>query len=236
MKQRIAFFVLALLILTGAFILKNASHVSEPVAPRSHEEPEYFAEHTSECGLDLLHLASVESGPFEKVVPIGPEQPNERLRRNVWHWGRYRIRGRFTGARREISECGSFAEFEVHAFRPWGKVQRCASPGALDDSMLTYTEALSVEHYVAEDFIDGPWPPSFDEGTCRLIAACPLDPRRAESRPRPEDVIDGEELPSLDGRYCPPDVSCGEHEKRIVSCAEDIWCCQLLPMNDAATP
>ncbi|QRN96478.1 hypothetical protein JRI60_47020 [Archangium violaceum] len=209
---------------------------AKPAPTRSNvpqTEPEYFAERTSDCDVDLLAMARSESGPFQRVFPVGANRPRERLRRNVWEHGRYRIRGRFTGKLREFSECASFPEFEVLEFRPWGKVQRCASPGALDATLLLYTEDLAQDRYAPEDFIDGPWPASIDDGTCRLIAACAVDERRQESRHAPDDVIDGEELPSLDGRYCKPTATCADGERRVTACSGDIWCCHLLPADDA---
>ncbi|RUO87831.1 hypothetical protein D7Y11_38615 [Corallococcus sp. AB018] len=112
-----------------------------PPAPASAPEvlPEYFAERTSDCDVDLLNLSKPDAGPFKGVLPVGANQPDERLRRNVWEQGRYLVRGRFTGKVREFQECASFPEFEVLDFKPWGPVQRCASPGALDADLLTYT-------------------------------------------------------------------------------------------------
>ncbi|MHA7630285.1 hypothetical protein [Corallococcus sp. M7] len=46
--------------------------------------PEYFAERTSDCDVDLLNLSKSDAGPFKRVLPVGANQPYERLRRNVW--------------------------------------------------------------------------------------------------------------------------------------------------------
>ncbi|RKH55767.1 hypothetical protein [Corallococcus aberystwythensis] len=197
--------------------------------------PEYFAEQTSDCGVDLLNLASSDTGPFKRVLPVGANPPGERLRRNVWEQGRYLVHGRFTGKVHEFRECASFPEFEVLDFKPWGPVQRCASPGALDAVMQTYTGDLPEDRYAPEDFVGGPFPPFFDDESCRPVAACAMDKRRADSRPDPEAVIDGEELPSLDGRFCHP-VTCEPGEKRVDACTGVIWCCRLLPPDAPPGP
>ncbi|RKG49243.1 hypothetical protein D7X30_39435 [Corallococcus sp. AB011P] len=209
---------------------------SKPTPPNAPEViPEYFAEQTSDCDVDLLNLSESEAGPFKRVLPVGANRPRERLRRNVWEQGRYLVRGRFTGKVREFRECASFPEFEVLDFKPWGPVQRCASPGALDADMLAYTGDLPEDRYAAEDFLGGPWPPSIDDRSCRPVAACALDKRRADSRGSLEDVIDGEELPSLDGRFCHP-VICEPGEKRVDACTGVIWCCRLLPEDAPPGP
>lgn len=197
-----------------------------------HVIPEYFAEQTSDCNVDLLNLAQSDSGPFKRVFAIGANRPHERLRRNVWEHGRYRVRGRFNGKNREFHECASFPEFEVLEFRPWGPIQRCASPGALDAVMLLYTGDLPEDRYAPEDFIDGPWPPSIDDGSCRLIGSCAVDKRRADSRHAPEDIVDGTELLSLEGGSCQPTVMCGNGERRVNACSGDVWCCRLLSVDE----
>ena len=224
---------LAALVLVGIGIVGLYSYLtrspSMPTPPNVPEVvPEYFAERTSDCDVDLLNLSMSEVGPFKRVLPVGANRPHERLRRNVWEQGRYVVRGRFTGKVREFQECARFPEFEVLDFKPWGPVQRCASPGALDADMLTYTGDLPEDRYAPEDFLGGPWPPSFDDKSCRRVAACALDKRRADSQPDPEAVIDGEELPSLDGRFCHP-VTCEPGEKQVNACSGEIWCCRLLP-------
>ncbi|NNC20210.1 hypothetical protein HJC22_31260 [Corallococcus exiguus] len=208
-----------------------------PPAPASAPEvlPEYFAERTSDCDVDLLNLSKPDAGPFKRVLPVGANQPDERLRRNVWEQGRYLVRGRFTGKVREFQECASFPEFEVLDFKPWGPVQRCASPGALDADLLTYTGDLPEDRYAPEDFLDGPWPPLIDDGSCRPAAACALDKRRADSQGSIENVIDGEELPSLDGRLCHP-VTCEPGEKQVNGCSGVIWCCRLQPPDEPPHP
>lgn len=205
---------------------KSTSHDAPLVVP------EYFAEQTSDCNVDLLNLAQSDSGPFKRVFAVGANRPRERLRRNVWEHGRYRIRGRFTGKIREFHECASFPEFEVLEFSPWGPVQRCASPGALDAAMLLYTGELPANRYAPEDFIDGPWPPSIDDESCRLIGACVEDKRRADSRLALADIVDGAEIPSLDGGACQTSVTCEKGERRINACSGDIWCCRLLPVDE----
>jgi hypothetical protein len=203
----------------------------EPIT--TQHTPEFFAERDTECGLELLSLAHSESGPFERVVPTGPNQPNERLRRNVWELGRYKLKGRFTGKQRGRSGCATYPEFEVSDFQPWGDVQRCSSPGALTPEMQLWTGTLPTERYVPEDFIDGPWPPSIDDGTCRFIGACAIDQRVSIPRERQEEVIDKEDLPSMDGGNCPPTEMCSEGEHLVQACSGDVWCCRLLP-EDAA--
>jgi hypothetical protein len=188
----------------------------------------YFAEQTSDCGVDLLNLAESESGPFKRVLPVGPNRPREKLRRNVWEQGRYRIQGRFTGKSHAFQGCASFSEFEVLEFRPWGPVQRCASPGALDSTLLLYTGDLPKDRYAPEDFLDGPWPPSIDDGACRRVGACLSGLRRADSRTAPDAVIDGEELPARDGGTCNTTVTCSADEKQVNACSGYIWCCRLL--------
>ncbi|RKH79805.1 hypothetical protein D7Y21_33245 [Corallococcus sp. AB045] len=227
---------LAALALVGIGIVGLYSYLtpspSKPTPPDAPEVvPEYFAERTSACGVDLLNLASSDAGPFKRVLPVGANQPCERLRRNVCQHGRFQVRGRFTGKVHEFQECASFPEFEVLDFKPWGPVQRCASPGALTADMLTYTGDLPEDRYAPEDFVDGPSPPLFDDESCRPVAACAMDKRRADSRPNPEAVIDGEDLPSLDGRFCHP-VTCEPGEKRVDACTGVIWCCRLLPVDE----
>ncbi|GMU10149.1 hypothetical protein [Corallococcus caeni] len=227
---------LAALVLVGiglAGVYSFRPSPSKPAPPNAPEViPDYFAEQTSDCGVDLLNLAPSEAGPFKRVLAVGANRPHERLRRNVWEQGRYQVRGRFTGKVREFQECASFPEFEVLDFKPWGPVQRCASPGALDADMLMYTGDLPEDRYAPEDFLGGPWPPSIDDGSCRRVAACALDKRRADSRGSPEDVIDGEENPSLDGRFCHPTITCEPGERRVDACTGVIWCCRLLPVDE----
>ncbi len=200
---------------------KLASHDAPQVFP------EYFAEQSSDCNVELLNLAQSASGPFKRVFAVGENPPHERLRRNVWELGRYRVRGRFTGKSREFADCASLPEFEVLEFRPWGPIQRCASPGALDATMLLYTGDLPEDRYAPEDFIDGPWPPSIDDGSCRLIGTCASNKRRAHSSQAPEKIVDGDELPSPDSASCLPAVACESGERRVNACSGDIWCCRL---------
>jgi hypothetical protein len=154
-----------------------------PPAPMSdvpQEEQEYFAEYDGECGVRLLKLARSESGPFELVFPAGLHRPDERLRRHAWEDGRFLLQGRLTGKQRESSGCGIWPEFEVLGFRPWGRVRRCASPGAADVSMLLYTENLPEDRYAPEDFIDGPWPPLLEDESCRHTETCAEGERRIQ--------------------------------------------------------
>ncbi|RKG99491.1 hypothetical protein D7X74_39370 [Corallococcus sp. CA047B] len=224
---------LAALTLLGAGFAGSyyfASARSKPVPINAPPiAPEYFAEQTSDCGVDLLNLAESDSGPFKRVLAVGANRPREKLRRNVWEQGRYRVRGRFTGKSHEFQGCASFPEFEVLDFRPWGPVQRCASPGALDATLLLYTGDLPKDRYAPEDFLDGPWPPSIDDEACRRVGACLSDLRRADSRSAPDTVIDGEELPARDGAACNTTVTCSANEKRVAACSGYIWCCRLLP-------
>jgi hypothetical protein len=145
------------------------------------EKLEYFAEHDSDCNQRLLKLARSESGPFERVVPVGAQRPDERLRRHAWENGRFMVQGHLTGQKRTIAGCGTWPEFEVLSFRPWGRVQRCASPGAADASMLLYTDDLPEERYAPEDFVDGPWPSLIDDESCRLSEACTNDERHVKA-------------------------------------------------------
>ncbi|WP_434381509.1 hypothetical protein [Melittangium boletus] len=204
---------------------RNAPYSAQPM----ENDWKYFAERSSECGMELLSLARSEGSGFEHVIPVGRNQPNERLRRNVWELGRFMLKGHFTGKSRTIPECATFREFEIFDFKPWGDIQRCSMPGALNPEMLLSTDKLPVDRYVPEDFIDGPFPPSIDDATCRLIGACAIDMRSSFSRGAPDRVIDSEELPSLDGSFCHPEVSCQGEERRVHSCSGDVWCCRLLP-------
>ncbi|ADO67979.1 uncharacterized protein STAUR_0170 [Stigmatella aurantiaca DW4/3-1] len=103
--------------------------------------------------------------------------------------------------------------------------------------MLLYTGERSTEHYVPEDFMDGPWPSSFDDESCRHVGSCAADPRRSGSSHTLEDVIvDGEEVPSMDGGFCQPPGACVNGERRVDACSGDIWCCQLLPVDGPQAP
>lgn len=230
----------AVLLTIGAVLIHTHTHDSAPSPPLKSVEPEaspeYFAENTAECGVFLLYLSSSEAGPFKRVMPIGPNQPIHRLRRNVWEHGRYRIRGHFTGKDHALKGCASYPEFEVHEFRPWLPVQRCASPGAADPIMLMYTGDLPEDRYAPEDFIEGPPLRSIDDMSCRLIGACVTDLRHPGARVNPETIIDGDILPAADNRYCHPEVQCHEAEKRVTACSGQIWCCPLEPERDASSP
>lgn len=218
----------------GYLVRGPGKSVTPPVAPAV--APEYFAEQSADCGVELLNLSPSESGPFTRVLPVGSNLPHERLRRGVWQQGRYRLQGRFTGETRSFSECASFPVFEVTGFRPWVPVQRCASPGAADPGMLFYTGDLPVDRYVPEDFIDGPDLPFIDDTACRHIGACQMDKRHPSSRPDPRRVIDGYSPPASDARECHPEVQCEQSEKRVHACSGDVWCCPLVPVRNEARP
>jgi hypothetical protein len=136
-----------------------------------------------------------------------------------------------------FSSCAGFPVFEVTEFRPWVPVQRCASPGAADPGMLLYTGDLPEDRYVPEDFIEGPDTLRLiDDMACRRIGACETDKRHPGARLDPQRVIDGYTPPSPDIRECHPEIPCGQAEKRVRACSGAVWCCPLLPEQDASTP
>jgi hypothetical protein len=145
------------------------------------KDDDYFAEYSADCGMRLLKLARSEAGPFELAFPIGEQRPDERLRPHAWSAGRFVLRGRLTGKKHIVSDCGSWPEFEVIGFRPWGKVRRCVSPGSADPLMLVYTGELPEDRYAPEDFLDGPWPPLLDDDSCHPAAACAQGERRVKA-------------------------------------------------------
>lgn len=156
----------------------TASGAAGAAVRASQEEREHFAKPAGACGLTLLEIATSESGPFESVYQAGPQAPSQRLRPHAWSPGGFMVRGRMTGRQRGNAECGRYPEFEVLSFRPWGPVRRCMSPGALDTSMLLYTEELPEEYYVQEDFVGGPELPMVDDESCRATESCQQGERR----------------------------------------------------------
>lgn len=179
MKARLYLSAVALVVVGLGVLYKLAPAQPPPPVPDvPQQDPRYFAEYTSDCDMRLLKLARAEAGPSERVFPVGPQKPDERLRPHAWRPGRFVLQGRMTGKQRESPGCATFPEFEVTKFEPWGKVQRCTSPGAADPSMLVYVDDLPVDRYVPEDYVDGPWPSLIDDESCRLTDTCSDGERR----------------------------------------------------------
>lgn len=209
----------------------------EPSRSRLEAPPEYYAEQTSECGVSLLDVSVSASGPFTRVYPVGPHQPVETLVRHTWIFGRYRVQGRFTGEHQKLSECLSFPKFEVLAFRPWGSVRRCISPGAADPGMTLDVGDLPLDRYAPQDFVtnSGPALPFIDDTACRHIGLCRTDERRPRARADPDRVIDGETALALEELPCPT-APCRNGERRVHACSGDVYCCPLLPPLDPPAP
>jgi len=179
MRLFLAAAVLAALGLVAGYRLVAAR--PPPVTPEvPRQGQDYFAEYGGACGLTLLRIAREAAGPFEYVYPEGAQLPDQRLRPHAWKSGRFKVQGRMTGRSRGDSECGTWPEFEVFDFSPWGPIRRCTSLGAADSSMLLYTEELPKDRYAAEDFVDGPRLPLIQEESCRPTDACGAGERRIE--------------------------------------------------------
>jgi hypothetical protein len=194
---------LALALLAGGALVLPGCHASSKAeVPVALGEGDYFAEYTDACGLTLLKVSASESGPFVEVFPVGEEAPHLRLRPHAQVSGRFIVRGATTGVRRSDGHCGTYPVFKVTAFRPWGAVRRCTSPGAADAMLQLYTEELPTDRYAPEDFASGPMPPSLDGESCvpprgggcgegwrRIrdcagdVVCCRLLPGRAEEAP-----------------------------------------------------
>lgn len=151
-------------------VARAAEERNRALFEESLEVREYFAR-PGTCG-QALAISPVESGPFKEVYRTGPEDPKDRLRWHAYYFGRFIIRGRFTGKTESISYCGYYPEFEILSFKPWGPVRRCTSIGALDGDKQLYTEHLPKDRYAPEDFVDGPELLQLDDSTCRRTARC----------------------------------------------------------------
>jgi hypothetical protein len=183
-------------ILTVAILLRAALMVvcsCESPSPRpasvqqatAEKEPpglqEYFAQYTGPCGMTLLDISTSEAGPFESVVDVGPQAPNEKLREHVWEFNRFIVRGRFTGKERRGITCKVYREFEVLSFRPWGSIRRCVSLGDTRAGLQLYGEELPKDRYAPEDFLGGPELPMVDDEHCRKVEVCAEDEKRITS-------------------------------------------------------
>jgi hypothetical protein len=136
------------------------------VACGSTPQRTWYATYEEPCG--LLAMARTPDGPFQLVQPSGEARPQRHLHRHVLREGRFVLEGFFSGRTVGDIRCGAHPEFVITAFAPWGPVRRVFTAGG------PYLADRPSDHYVAEDFLEGPSAPLL--GACAAKArTCAID-------------------------------------------------------------